>query len=270
VTAPIYVLFQVRFDTAAMWASANPVLDVGEPGYAYDTKILKIGDGVTPWLSLPGFTTTVDLAGKVSKTGDTMTGNLIIDRDGQATEARLSIGADANQLSAIVLRGDSEDRWQIHKNFDTESGSNAGSNFDIVRCDDTGTAVSIVMRAYRQSGVVDFPHGINIGTPPGAAADNIQVPDTAWVRDRLDERRLVATANLNFPSTSNTASSDLTVNVPGAVLGDVVALGPPAGLAANFAWCGWVSAADTVTVRLIRTTTGVDPAAGDWKVMVLK
>jgi hypothetical protein len=38
--------------TAAAWASANPVLDDGELGFETDTKILKIGDGVTAWNAL--------------------------------------------------------------------------------------------------------------------------------------------------------------------------------------------------------------------------
>lgn len=39
--------------TAARWAAVNPILKQAEPGFAYDTGILKIGDGVTAWNSLP-------------------------------------------------------------------------------------------------------------------------------------------------------------------------------------------------------------------------
>lgn len=44
---------QVRRGTAAQWASANPVLADGEPGLAVDTGELRVGDGVSAWLSLP-------------------------------------------------------------------------------------------------------------------------------------------------------------------------------------------------------------------------
>ena len=44
---------QLRRDTAAQWASKNPVLAAGEPGRATDTGVIKYGDGVTPWNSLP-------------------------------------------------------------------------------------------------------------------------------------------------------------------------------------------------------------------------
>jgi hypothetical protein len=51
------VCLQLRSDTAANWAAANPVLLDGELGYDKTNNVLKIGDGVTPWNSLP------DLAG---------------------------------------------------------------------------------------------------------------------------------------------------------------------------------------------------------------
>lgn len=44
--------FQVRRDTAANWASSNPVLSQGEQGYVLDTGDRKYGDGVTAWNAL--------------------------------------------------------------------------------------------------------------------------------------------------------------------------------------------------------------------------
>jgi len=44
---------QLRRDTPAEWLSKNPVLKDGEPGFERGTGKLKIGDGVTPWNSLP-------------------------------------------------------------------------------------------------------------------------------------------------------------------------------------------------------------------------
>jgi hypothetical protein len=55
---------QIRRDTAANWASANPVLAVGEQGYETDTRKMKIGNGSSTWNSLSYFadTTSVDAA----------------------------------------------------------------------------------------------------------------------------------------------------------------------------------------------------------------
>ena len=44
----------VRRGTAAEWATANPVLSAGEPGWDTTNNTFKIGDGTTAWSSLPG------------------------------------------------------------------------------------------------------------------------------------------------------------------------------------------------------------------------
>jgi hypothetical protein len=36
-----------------LWTSVNPVLASGEPGLETDTNLSKVGDGATPWTSLP-------------------------------------------------------------------------------------------------------------------------------------------------------------------------------------------------------------------------
>jgi hypothetical protein len=46
------VRIQLRRDTAANWASVNPVLTQGEPGYETDTRKVKYGDGSSAWNSL--------------------------------------------------------------------------------------------------------------------------------------------------------------------------------------------------------------------------
>lgn len=45
----------VRRDSSAGWASRNPILFEGEPGYERGTGILKIGDGRSRWLDLVAF-----------------------------------------------------------------------------------------------------------------------------------------------------------------------------------------------------------------------
>jgi hypothetical protein len=49
------VKFKLRRGAAADWANPCPgvILAAGEPGYETDTHKLKIGDGITPWCSLP-------------------------------------------------------------------------------------------------------------------------------------------------------------------------------------------------------------------------
>lgn len=52
---PLKKLIQLRRDTAANWASVNPTLGSGEPGYETDTKKIKYGDGLLTWNLLPYF-----------------------------------------------------------------------------------------------------------------------------------------------------------------------------------------------------------------------
>jgi hypothetical protein len=47
---------KIRASSAAAWASANPVLLAGEPGFELDTRRLRFGDGVSPFASLPSIT----------------------------------------------------------------------------------------------------------------------------------------------------------------------------------------------------------------------
>lgn len=43
---------QQRRGSAADWSNANPTLDEGEIGFETDTKVVKVGDGVTAWNNL--------------------------------------------------------------------------------------------------------------------------------------------------------------------------------------------------------------------------
>ena len=61
------VRIQLRRDTAANWASANPTPAAGEACFATDTGVLKIGDGVTAYNSLDEITGS---GGGVELTGD--------------------------------------------------------------------------------------------------------------------------------------------------------------------------------------------------------
>ena len=65
------VKIQFRRDTAAAWTSANPILSQGEAGYEYDTGRFKVGNGLTPWNSLPYSS---GVTGPTGATGPSVTG----------------------------------------------------------------------------------------------------------------------------------------------------------------------------------------------------
>jgi hypothetical protein len=60
---------QLRRDTAANWASRNPVLADGEPGYDKTNSQLRIGNGTSPWSSLPVYSTGGGTGGGGGPTG---------------------------------------------------------------------------------------------------------------------------------------------------------------------------------------------------------
>lgn len=71
---------QVRRDTSARWSLVNPILLSGEMGFDIDSTQFKLGDGVTPWNSLPywdggigptGPTGPIGLTGPVGPEGPT-------------------------------------------------------------------------------------------------------------------------------------------------------------------------------------------------------
>lgn len=49
----IKTTFQLKRGNSDLWASLNPILSAGEPGYELDTHKLKIGDGHNFYNDLP-------------------------------------------------------------------------------------------------------------------------------------------------------------------------------------------------------------------------
>jgi len=78
-----------------------------------------------------------------------------------------------------------------------------------------------------------------------------------------------ATATLDFPSVSSNSYEDLTMTVTGATVGASVFLGAPDTFESNLTFCGWVTAVDTVTIRIHNGSGGaIDPASNTWRATV--
>ncbi len=78
-----------------------------------------------------------------------------------------------------------------------------------------------------------------------------------------------ASATLDFASTSAQSSSELTITVTGAAVGDPVSLATPAAPNANACFTAYVSAGNTVTVRFNNYSSGaIDPASGTYRATV--
>ena len=46
-------IFQLKRGTLEAWNTVNPILRQGEPGFAYDANVLRIGNGTSTWKELP-------------------------------------------------------------------------------------------------------------------------------------------------------------------------------------------------------------------------
>lgn len=77
-------------------------------------------------------------------------------------------------------------------------------------------------------------------------------------------------ATLDFANMAANGMDVQALTVTGAVVGAPVIIGAPSTIEAGLTWCGFVSAADTVTVRVHNNSGGaLNPAAAVWKACVL-
>lgn len=78
--------------------------------------------------------------------------------------ARLDLNKQDESVSEIVALNDDIVRWKMRvANEDAESGSNAGSNFAILRHGDTGTLLGEPLSIDRSTGVVSMLEGATLG-----------------------------------------------------------------------------------------------------------
>ncbi|WP_034257845.1 hypothetical protein [Altibacter lentus] len=123
------------------------------------------------------------------------------------------------------------------------------------------------------SAPLKFTPGANLSAPEAGAMEfdgNNLYFTPSTVRQTIF-KGLSNSASLNFPVIAAGNSSDLTITVPGASVGDVCMIAPNGAIETGLSWNGFVSAANTVTVRVFNIrSTSVDPAARSWRVNVLK
>lgn len=86
----------------------------------------------------------------------TTRGNLSVNRVGDSTTANVVLNTDAGFLADVCFQTAGVNRWIIRKNATAESGSNAGSDLDIIARDDAGSGLHTAIRITRSTGVVNF------------------------------------------------------------------------------------------------------------------
>lgn len=102
--------------------------------------------------------------------GGTLTGNVIIQHasspylriNGSGTASRIVLDTDAGITNYIQWRTGLDARWGISKNADAESGSNAGSNFELTRYSDAGASLGTVLSITRSTGLMTLTGDLSI------------------------------------------------------------------------------------------------------------
>lgn len=114
------------------------------------------------------------------------------------------------------------------------------------------------------------------------ALDQAITPDGRVRADRMDgfvdprhlpldalERGEIVTINPGSVASGRTV--DVTVAIATAHENDVVTLGPPSTLGAGLVPFAFVSATGVVTIRILNATAStVDPASGEWRILVTR
>ena len=158
------------------WTGVTP--KVGDPVLLADT-----GDGASPDLVVVGVLNsatggTDNAVARFDGTGGALQGSGVTIDDGNniVTKGTFVSGNGATASNHITVdspkdtanadlgfRANGVNRWTIRRTADTESGSDAGSNLEIMRRNDAGTLLGAALVIFRQTG------RIRIGTPGSTA-----------------------------------------------------------------------------------------------------
>jgi len=123
------------------------------------------------------------------------------------------------------------------------------------------------------SAPLKFSTGVNLTTPEVGAMeyDGTRLYFTPSTQRQIVMTGYTNTATLDFPSITANNSSDLTVTVTGAALGDVCNCSPSGAVEVGLSWNCFVSGANVVTIRVANVrNSAIDPASRSWKVNVIK
>ena len=180
---------------AAEWTAKNPLLQRGEFGVESDTHRIKAGDGYTLWNDLPyvegdptnwgeiggdiadqtdlkdvldtinGNITALDtaVAGKVSKSGDTMTGALRFNLSG--TNEHGAIGAYANGIALYAIGN--------NDSFDPVVIADKSGSTRVVRAAQSNSELGSSVIPWKNLFVQTINNGSNLAVPNPGQADTL-------------------------------------------------------------------------------------------------
>jgi hypothetical protein len=107
-------------------------------------------------------------------------GSIILDRTGDASPAQFIARRDAGFAIDYSFQTGTSTRWVWRINNAAESGSDAGSNFQIINYSDAGAALSVPLTITRATGIVAFAASPT-GPTPTAGDSTTKLATTAFV-----------------------------------------------------------------------------------------
>jgi hypothetical protein len=175
----------------------------------------------------------------------------------------MAVGTLSNQ--PLILGTNNAERIRVEGDGDVGIGTTAPAASSILDLTSTSKGFLPPRMTTAQSRAIASPAaGLSVYNSSLATND---VYTNAWYQQ---PNGLTGSGTLDFPSTGAHSSSDLTITVTGAAVGDIVILGTPVQ-DIDGTFTAFVSAANTVTVRYNHYGSGnTNPASGTFKVYVIK
>ncbi|NNM23022.1 MAG: hypothetical protein HKO54_05665 [Flavobacteriaceae bacterium] len=149
----------------------------------------------------------------------------------------------------------------------------SNGNMGISESNPTATLHLRAGTATAGSAPIKLTSGTNLSTPEAGTIeyDGSNLYFTPTTSRQVVMMGYTNTVSLSFPSIATNSYADRTITVTGAALGDTCSCAPNGAIEPGLAWNCFVSAANTVTVRMANVQgSSINPAARSWKVNVIK
>jgi hypothetical protein len=205
-----------------------------------------------------------------------MTGKVWTGTTKSSDVANIQMKADGNHSSSSLP---TKIEFEVTKAGETNLGGvpemvirNSG-NVGIGQNNPTGVLHIKAGTASASSAPLKLTSGTRLTTAEAGAVeyDGTNLYFTPGTTRKVLMTGLTNTASLDFPNIPSRGTSELTMTVTGASLGSSCSCAPNTSIEGNLQWSCYVSAANTVTVRLTNVSTGaVNPVNKSWKVTVIQ
>lgn len=170
--------------------------------------------------------------------------------------------------SAFVLSNTPSGSISQLDRLTVRSTGNIGFSVD----DPTATLHLRAGTASSGSAPIKLSSGTNLTTPEAGAIefDGSNLYFTPNTSRKIMLTGLVKTTTLDFPSISVKTTAEKTVTVTGATTGSTCSCAPNSTIETGLSWSCYVSAANTVIIRLANVSAAaIDPASKSWKVTLI-